>query len=88
MASSRKPTCSRNAANTCVAGGGHSMCKGRAFAQKEALVFTAAFISMWDMEPVGGGAWKLPRFKPATGVYTTNDDIRVSVSRRKGLPEA
>ncbi|THW10696.1 cytochrome P450 [Aureobasidium pullulans] len=68
--------------------GGHSMCKGRAFAQKEALVFTAAFISMWDMEPVGGGAWKLPRFKPATGVYTTNDDIRVSVSRRKGLPEA
>ncbi|CAC9895333.1 unnamed protein product [Aureobasidium pullulans] len=64
------------------------MCKGRAFAQKEALVFTAAFISMWDMEPVGGGAWKLPRFKPATGVYTTNDDIRVSVSRRKGLPEA
>ncbi|KAI5249955.1 cytochrome P450 [Aureobasidium subglaciale] len=68
-------------------GGGHSMCKGRAFAQKEALVFAAAFISMWDMEPAGGGPWKLPRYKPATGVYSTNDDIRVWISRRKGLPE-
>jgi len=63
------------------------MCKGRAFAQKEALVFTAAFISMWDMESVGGGARKMPRYKPATGVYTTNDDVRVWISRRKDLPQ-
>lgn len=63
------------------------MCKGRAFALKEALVFTAAFISMWDMEPSGGGAWKMPRYKSATGVYTTSDNVRVWVSRRKGLPE-
>jgi hypothetical protein len=54
------------------------MCKGRAFAQKEALVFTAAFISMWDR--------KMPRYKPATGVYTTNDDVRVWISRREDLP--
>jgi hypothetical protein len=71
---------------TSVTGGGHSMCKGRAFAQKEALVFTAAFISMWDMKPVGGSAWKMPRYKPATGVYSTNDDVRVWISRREDLP--
>ncbi|KAI4759344.1 cytochrome P450 [Aureobasidium sp. EXF-3400] len=68
-------------------GGGHSMCKGRAFAQKETLVFIAAFISMWDMEPVGGGAWKMPSYKPATGVYSTNDDVRVWISRREDLPQ-
>jgi len=69
-------------------GGGHSMCKGRAFAQKEALVFTAAFISMWDMKPAGDGAWNMPRYKPATGVYSTNDDVRVWISRREDLPRA
>ncbi|KAG9670074.1 cytochrome P450, partial [Aureobasidium melanogenum] len=68
-------------------GGGHSMCKGRAFAQKETLVFIAAFISMWDMEPVGGGAWKMPSYKPATGVYSTNDNVRVWISRREDLPQ-
>jgi cytochrome P450 len=68
-------------------GGGHSMCKGRAFAQKETLVFIAAFISVWDMEPVGGGAWKMPSYKPATGVYSTNDDVRVWISRREDLPQ-
>ena len=63
------------------------MCKGRAFAQKEALIFAAAFISMWDMEPTGGGPWKMPRQKSATAVYATKDDVRVWVSRRKGLQE-
>lgn len=65
------------------AGGGQSMCKGRAFAQKEALIYTAAVISMWDMEPAGGhGMWKMPRHKKATGTYTTRDDVRVWIRRR------
>ena len=63
------------------------MCKGRAFAQKEALFFTAAIISMWDMEAAGGGPWKMPRSKPATGVYTSKDDNKVWITRRTGLPE-
>ena len=84
---SRNTFQSRNSIDHRITGGGHSMCKGRAFAQKEALVFTAAFISMWDMKPVGGGAWKMPRYKPATGVYSTNDVDRVWISRREDLPQ-
>ena len=58
------------------------MCKGRAFAFKECMMFTAAIISMWDIEAAGGGPWKMPRHKRATGVYSTNDDTRVWLKRR------
>ena len=67
-------------------GGGSSMCKGRSFAFKEIMVFTAGIISLWDMEAAGGGEWKMPRHKKATGVYGTNDTTRVWLKRRK-LPE-
>lgn len=63
-------------------GGGHSMCKGRAFAQKEALMFTAAIVSFWDMEAKSGGEWKLPKPKRATGTKTTDEDQRVWIKRR------
>jgi len=59
------------------------MCKGRAFAFKECMMFTAAIIAMWDIEPAGGGEWKMPRHKKATGVYTTCDDTRVWVKPRQ-----
>jgi hypothetical protein len=64
-------------------GGGASMCKGRAVALKEIMMFTAAIIYMWDMEPKGGGKWKMPKHQKATAVYATNDDVRVWVKRRK-----
>lgn len=64
-------------------GGGASMCKGRAFALREAMLFTAIVISMWDIQPQGGGKWKMPKHKKATGTYVTSDDTRVWVSRRK-----
>ena len=70
-----------------ITGGGQSMCKGRFFAQKEALVFTAVIATFWDMEAAGGGAWKLPRPKNATGTKTTNDDVRVWIKRR-ALPQS
>lgn len=76
----------RNRMLTKVVGGGHSMCKGRAFAQKEVLVFTAAIISFWDIEPAGGGPWKMPRHKKATGTFTTSDSTNVWIKRRV-LPE-
>ncbi|KAK3673650.1 hypothetical protein LTR78_006555 [Recurvomyces mirabilis] len=63
-------------------GGGASMCKGRAFAFKQAMLFPAAMIAMWDIEPAGGGDWKMPRHRKATGVYNSNDDTRVWVKRR------
>lgn len=67
-------------------GGGSSICKGRAFAFKECMMFVAAIVSMWDIEAAGGGPWDMPRHKKATGVYTTSDDTRVWVKRRQLKP--
>ncbi|KAM0721569.1 hypothetical protein Q7P37_002494 [Cladosporium fusiforme] len=67
-------------------GGGHSMCKGRAFAFKEIMLFTAAIISMWEIDPVDGGEWKMPKHRKATGTYSTDDATRVWIKQRK-LPE-
>lgn len=64
-------------------GGGASMCKGRVFAFKECMMFTAAIVSMWDIESAGGGPWKMPKHKKATGVYGTNDNPRVWLKRRE-----
>ncbi|KXT10768.1 hypothetical protein AC579_2324 [Pseudocercospora musae] len=66
-------------------GGGASMCKGRAFALKESLLFTAAIISMWEIEPAGGHGkrWKIPKHRKATGVYGTNEVTRVWIERRE-----
>ncbi|TKA80004.1 hypothetical protein B0A55_02087 [Friedmanniomyces simplex] len=64
-------------------GGGSSMCKGRTFAFKQSMMFAAAIVSMWDIEPAGGGPWKMPRHRKSTGVYNTNDDTRVWVKRRQ-----
>ncbi|SMR57129.1 unnamed protein product [Zymoseptoria tritici ST99CH_1E4] len=64
-------------------GGGVSMCKGRAFALKESLLFAAAIISMWEFEPADGKKWKIPGHRKATSVYGTNDSTRVLVRRRQ-----
>lgn len=63
-------------------GGGASMCKGRSFAFKEVMAFAAGILVLWDMEPAGGGEWKIPKHKKATGVYTTSDNVRVWVKQR------
>ncbi|OQO03535.1 hypothetical protein B0A48_10199 [Cryoendolithus antarcticus] len=63
-------------------GGGGHMCKGRQFAYKECMMFVAAIIAMWDIDPVGGGEWKMPKHKKATGVYNTSSPTRVWVKRR------
>jgi len=60
------------------------MCKGRAFAFKECMMFSAAIVALWDIVPAGGtSTWRLPKHKKATGVYTTRDDTRVWVKRRQ-----
>lgn len=71
-------------------GGGNSMCKGRAFAYREVMMFTAAIVSVWDLEAVGHGdgreeeegKWKLPQKRKGTGVFGANGDLRVRVRRR------
>ncbi len=68
---------------TISVGGGSSMCKGRSFAFRECMAFAASIIALWDIEPAGGGDWKMPTHRKATGVYGTNDDVRVWVKRRR-----
>lgn len=41
---------------------------GHEYAVKEILLFSATIIAMYDMQPVGGGPWKLP--KQAKGAAT------------------
>lgn len=63
-------------------GAGVGICKGRAFAEKEILGVVACFITLWDMEPSGGGEWTLPGFVPGTGVMRPKEAVRVVIKRR------
>ncbi|KAM4060779.1 cytochrome p450 [Hirsutella rhossiliensis] len=63
-------------------GAGVGICKGRTFAEKEILGVVACFITLWDMEPTGGGAWTLPGFVPGTGVMRPKEAVRVVIRRR------
>lgn len=80
-----------------VFGGGITMCKGesfhqltnmtdlsqkgRNFAEREILAFTAAIISVWDIEPASG-EWKHPGSKTASGAVNPIKDVRVRMKRR------
>lgn len=63
-------------------GGGVSMCKGRQFALKEILTFTAAILAIYDMEPAGGGPWKLPKQSNGAGTKRPASSTRVWVKSR------
>ncbi|KAE8348107.1 cytochrome P450 [Aspergillus coremiiformis] len=63
-------------------GGGMSGCKGRAFAERQLLAFTAATISMWDIEPMDGNRFEIPRHRQSSGAYLPEKDIRVRIVAR------
>ncbi|KAN0075935.1 Cytochrome P450 [Elaphomyces granulatus] len=63
-------------------GGGISACKGRHFAEREMLAFTAAILSMWDIEPVSDEGWKIPGMVPSPGSYRPSKDVRVRLRIR------
>ena len=63
-------------------GGGTTMCKGRTFAEREVLAFTAGILATWDFEPLDG-AWKHPGTRMASGTVSPVKDVRVRISRRK-----
>ncbi len=64
-----------------VFGGGATMCKGRNFAEREVLVFVAAVLTCWDMEPVGG-QWRHPGSVMGSGAFLPKKDVRVRLRRR------
>lgn len=66
-------------------GDGASICKGRTFAEREVLVAVALVARVWDIEPVGEVAWKLPGKIPGTGVVKPAARMRVRVRLRGAL---
>ena len=63
-------------------GGGHSMCTGRMFAEREVLAFVAGILVTWDFEPGTPGGWVMPGHRKATGVAVPSNDLRVKLRRR------
>jgi len=63
-------------------GGGASMCKGRIFAEREIAAFTAAILSLWDIEPVSQKGWTIPDHKAASAIYLPAQDVRVRLKHR------
>jgi hypothetical protein len=59
------------------------MCKGRSFAFKQSMMFTAAIVTMWDIEHAGGGDWVMPKRRKTAGVFGVADDVRVWLKRRQ-----
>lgn len=60
---------------------GSGMCKGRTFAEKEALSVVACIVMMWNIKPIGG-KWEIPAANPGTGIKRPNKDVRANMSRR------
>ncbi|OCT52383.1 cytochrome P450 monooxygenase [Cladophialophora carrionii] len=68
-----------------VWGGGKQMCKGKTFAEREVVLFGAAIIMQWDIEPVdNGGKWVHPGRIVGAGAMNPKRDVRVRMRRREG----
>jgi hypothetical protein len=64
------------------------MCKGRAFAFQEIMIFTAAIVAMWDIQGTDRGPVKIPRHKRSAGTASAADEVRVHIRRRHLAQEA
>jgi hypothetical protein len=63
-------------------GGGHSVCKGRYFAEREVLIFVAGLLNTWDFAPSGKG-WEQPgKHYNGTGTANPKRNVRVRISKR------
>ncbi|KAI9826869.1 MAG: hypothetical protein M1832_005808 [Thelocarpon impressellum] len=64
-------------------GGGHSMCKGRVFAERECLAFVAGVLTIWDISPADERkGWAHPGNSQGSGVTLPTRDVRVRIKRR------
>lgn len=58
------------------------MFKGQEFAVIEIMSFSAAIIAMYDMQPAGGGPWKLPKQAKSAGTKRPISSTRVQIKSR------
>ena len=63
-------------------GGGHTVCKGRFFAEREVIIFVAGFLSIWDFTPAGKGWGDPGKYYNGTGSANPKRNVRVRVSKR------
>ncbi|KJF60005.1 uncharacterized protein CIMG_10963 [Coccidioides immitis RS] len=54
----------------------------REFAEGQALVFTAAFLTMWDIQRASGRRWTVPRQKAGSAVCVPRNDVMVRMKLR------
>lgn len=69
-------------ANLSQPGGGIFMCEGGQFAFKEILLFTAAIIAVYDIYPIAGREWRVPRQKSTAGTKHPTTETRVWIKSR------
>lgn len=62
------------------------MCKGRAFAMRELLMYSALIITMYDIRPPDGKEWVVPKTVKQAATKHPASKTRVWIKRRK-LPQ-
>lgn len=63
------------------------MCKGRQFALREILLYTAAIITFYDMQPPKGGSWGEPQTRKLVANRHPKKPLKVWVKRRGQVAE-
>lgn len=59
------------------------MCKGRAFALRELLMYTAVILTMYEIRPPEGEQWTVPGTVNQAATKHPNQKVRVWIKRRQ-----
>ena len=59
------------------------MCKGRAFALRELLMYSALIITMYEIRPPDGKEWVIPKTVKQAATKHPRSKTRVWIKRRK-----
>lgn len=59
------------------------MCKGRTFALREMLLYSAIIVSFYDMQPPKGQSWEAPRTYKSVATRHPKTPIKVWIKRRE-----
>lgn len=58
------------------------MCKGRAFAVREMMFYSAVILSLYDIQAPEGEGWKVPKTETRAATRHPLQPLRVWVKRR------
>lgn len=59
------------------------MCKGRAFAVREMMMYSAVILSMYDIQPPEGQSWTVPKMETRSATRHPLQPLRVWMKRRE-----